>query len=100
MAELNRIQVDKFTLEEALSFEDLEKNKEHIEKYFKKMEDVFQDFPKIHLPVRKKELFFNGVKLKGYENLTDGTYHIYIEKAYIGLGIINHGTLKRDIIIE
>ena len=99
MLELKRIQVDKFKIENSLSFEDLEKNKENIDKYLIKMIDVFKDFPNINLPLREKELLLNGVKLSGFKSLENGTYNIYIDNNYIGLGTIKDGVLKRDIII-
>lgn len=98
MEELNRIKVDKFDIDKSLSFEDLEKNKENIEKYLIKMEDIFKDLPKIFLTSRKKELFLNGVKLRGYENFKDGMYNIF-QNEYIGIGIVENGTLKRDVVI-
>ena len=98
MEELNRIKVDKFDIDKSLSFEDLEKNKENIEKYLIKMEDIFKDLPKICLTSRKKELFLNGVKLRGYENFKEGMYNIF-QNEYIGIGIVENGTLKRDIVI-
>lgn len=99
MLELNRIQVDKFKLEEAISFEELEKNKDNIEKYLITMKEVFINLPKIDLVLRKKELLLNGVKLKGFEKYQDGVYNIEVDHNYLGLGIIQNGTLKRDIII-
>lgn len=66
MASLKRTLVDKFTLENALSFEELEENKNHqefLEKNIIKMEEVFKKFPKLILNERKQELFLNGVKL-------------------------------------
>ena len=98
MEKLNRIKVDKFDIDKSLSFEDLEKNKENIEKYLIKMEDIFKDLPKIFLTSRKKELFLNGVKLRGYENFKDGMYNIF-QNEYIGIGIVENGTLKRDVVI-
>ena len=100
MLELNRIQVDKFKIENAFSFEELEKDKEDIEKHLIKMEEVFKDFPKIDLSKNKKKQFLNGVKLNGFETFNEDVYNIYIEGIYIGLGIIKNGTLKRDIILE
>ena len=99
MLDLNRIQVDKFKIENSFSFEEVEKNKNEIEKYLIKMEEIFDNFLKINLPLKKKELFLNGVNLRGYESFENGVYNIYVEKKYIGLGIIKNGTLKRDIII-
>ena len=102
MLELCRIQVDKFQIKDALTFEELENLKEQkdkMEAHLIKMEEVFQDFPRIDLPEKKKELLLNGVKLKGFEKFQDGTYNVYINNSYIGLGIVQNGTLKRDIII-
>ena len=66
MASLTRTLVDKFTLDNAISFEELEANKsneEFLEKNIIKMEEVFKKFPKLILNERKQELFLNGVKL-------------------------------------
>ena len=60
------------------------------------MQEFFENFPKITLNSRKKELFLNGVMLT-YE-LDDGVYNIYSEEQYIGLGIVKDRLLKRDII--
>ena len=102
MLELCRIQVDKFQIKDALTFEELENLKEQkdkMEAHLIKMEEVFQDFPRIDLPKKKKELLLNGVKLKGFEKFQNGTYNVYINNSYIGDGIVQNGTLKRDIII-
>lgn len=101
MSFLNRIIVDKFTIENAIDFDTLEKNKEN-EEFLKsniiKMEDVFCNFPKLILNSRKLELFLNGVMLTFI--YPDGIYNIYDEnKNYIGTGIIKNELLKRDIII-
>lgn len=99
MFELNRIQVDSFKIEEALSIEELEIQKSSIEKNLIKMEQVFRNFQKINISEKKKELFLNGVKLKGFEAFKDGTYNIYVSNKYLGTGIIQNGRLKRDIIL-
>ena len=101
MSFLNRVIVDKFTIEKAIDFETLEKNKDN-EEFLKnniiKMEDIFCDFPKLILNSRKLELFLNGVMLTF--TYPDGIYNIYDEnKNYIGTGIIKSELLKRDIII-
>lgn len=99
MLELNRVRVDKFNIENSISIDELENKKDRIDHYLIKMEDVFKEFPKIILDENRKEMFFNGVKLKEFEKFNSGTYNIYINNAYIGLGIIKDGILKRDIII-
>lgn len=99
MYELLRIKVDKFTLEEAITFEELEANKSNIENKLIKMEQIFSELQRINLPVFKRELFFNGVKLKGFESFKDDVYNIYISNTYIGLGIVENGALKRDVLL-
>lgn len=98
MSSLNRVLVDRFSIEEAIDFETLEKIKENIEDRLITMEDVFSSLDKIKLNNRKKELFLNGVMLTF--TLNDGIYNIYdLEENYIGLGIVRNNLLKRDIII-
>ena len=80
MSELKRIVVDKFKIEDSFSFEDIEKGNYKIIT----MQEFFENFPKITLNSRKKELFLNGVMLT-YE-LDDGIYNIYSEEQYIEIG--------------
>ena len=101
MSSLKRILVDKFSIDDAITFDILEENKEN-EDFLKSniftMEEVFNDLPKLTLNTRKLELFLNGVMLT-FKN-PDGLYNIYDEKNnYIGTGTIKNELLKRDIII-
>ena len=99
MYELIRTKVDKFNIESSLNIEEIEKNKNEIDKYLISMEKIFEDLHKIDLPnMRKKELFLNGVNLKGFEKYKDGVYNVYCID-YIGLGIVKNGFLKRDVVI-
>lgn len=100
MSYLERTNVDKFKIDEAITFEELEKNKSNedfFEKKLIKMETIFKDLPYINLNDRKKELFLNGVLLTFEKE--DGLYNIYNNKNYIGTGIVKNNLLKRDIII-
>lgn len=98
MSSLNRVLVDKFSIEEAIDFETLEKLKDNIEEKLITMEEVFSDLYKIKLNNRKKELFLNGVMLT-FE-LEDGVYNIYsLQDEYIGTGTVKNNLLKRDIIV-
>lgn len=100
MSSLTRIVVDEFKIEEAITLEELEENKNNInfmEKSLVKMEEIFKNLPRINLPIKKKELFLNGVNLT-YE-LEDGLYNIYVDKTYLGTATIKNNLLKRDIII-
>lgn len=98
MSYLKRTEVDIFKIENAITFEMLEENKENIEKYLIKMEELFNNFPRINLNARKKELFLNGVNLTYM--LDDGIYNIYSENFYIGTGTLKNNLLKRDIVFN
>lgn len=103
MTSLKRTVVGKFSLENSVTFEELEigkENEEFIDKYFIKSEKIFEDeYKKINLNKRKEELFLNGVMLT-FE-LEDGLYNIYnFENKYLGLGLVKNKLLKRDVIIE
>ncbi len=101
MSMLNRIAVDKFKIEDSVSFETLENNKYNLDFLNSKlitMEKIFSNLEKIKLSEKKKILFLNGVMLT--VKLSDGLYNIYDENnSYLGTGIINNNLLKRDIIL-
>lgn len=101
MKKLQRTMVDKFSIEKAITFEELEDNQGNIkwlEDNSYTMEEILKDLPKIELEERKKELFLNGVRLTKKEN--DGLYNIYCNQMYLGTGIIEKNLLKRDIILQ
>lgn len=95
MKELQRISVDSFTIDNAVTIEELD-NK-NIENKIISIEEIFKDTQKIELDNRKIELFLNGVQLT--YDLEDGVYRIYSNGRFIGLGIIKNKLLKRDIVI-
>lgn len=101
MSNLKRTVVGAFKIEDSVTFEQLEKNKENIDfinKYFLKAEELFKNYDKINLNKRKEELFLNGVLLTF--NLEDGLYNIYnSENRYLGLGVVKNNLLKRDVIL-
>ena len=94
MLSLNRVKVDKFTIEESFTLEDIESGKYKL----LQMEELFKELPKINLNKRKLELYLNGVNLS-FE-LEDGVYNIYSNDKYIGLGTVKDKLLKRDIVEE
>lgn len=96
MKSLRRIVVGDFKIEEAITLDDLEKNKENVN--IISINEIFKNLKNITLNERKQELFLNGVQLTF--DLPNGIYNIYSEnKTYIGLGTIKNKLLKRDIII-
>lgn len=100
MKSLTRTKVNNFKIENAITFEELEKNKDNKEWLISNsytMEEIFDYLPKLELNNRKKDLFLNGVQLTFKEK--DGLYNIYNNKNYLGTGTIKNELLKRDIII-
>lgn len=103
MKDLKRIQVGEFSIDEAVTINELEQvndiNKIK-EKYLISIEDYFNNNKELLLNEIKLKKFVNGVKLK-YDNLEDGLYRIYDNnKNFIGLGVINNKNLKRDIVVK
>lgn len=100
MKELKRTRVDNFRIEDAITLEELENNKNN-EEYLKNkiisIENIFENKNKINLNERKKELFLNGVKLT--HDLKDDIYLVYSNNVFLGLGIVQNKLLKRDIIV-
>ena len=95
MKELQRTKVNEFSIQNAIELENI--SYEYIKNELISIEDIFASKDSIELNDRKLELFLNGVMLT-YEK-SDGTYRIYNNKKFIGLGVINNKLLKRDIVI-
>ena len=94
MKELKRIKVGKFSIEQAISIEQFEKEPE---KNIITIEKFFENKKRIEISSKKLELFLNGVQLT--YNLEDGIYKIYENQKFIGTGTIKEKLLKRDIIL-
>ena len=95
MSNLNRIQVGEFNIEKAINIEDLENKNFNIitvEKLFEEKDEIILEND------RKLTLFLNGVKLS--YNKPNGVYRIYLNKTFIGIGIVENKILKRDIVIK
>ena len=100
MKELRRTKVGDFDISNAIDVSDLEKittDNDWLNKHFISVEKLFKDSSEIILNDKKLGLFLNGVKLD-YNN-EDGLYRIYNNGEFIGVGVIEKGLLKRDIII-
>lgn len=101
MKELERVQVGRFNISNAVTLDELKEKKDDIDflnTYFYSFEKILEDKPTIKLKNNKIELFLNGVKLK--QDLSDGIYKIINEDdVFIGTGVVEKGMLKRDIII-
>ena len=97
MNELNRIKVGKFNIEQAITLEEIEADKDNIQSKVITMEKFFNDLPKISLNEKQLNMFLNGMLIEMESE--DGAYNIYTQK-YIGLGIIKNKRLKRDILVN
>lgn len=101
MKELERLKVGNFDIEDSITIEQLEKNKENREflnKHFITFEKHFANNKKINLNDKRLSLFLNGVKLSF--DLEDGIYNIYNNNKFIGVGTVKKKLLKRDIILK
>ena len=101
MQELNRIKVGEFSIDTAITLEELEKNSndaKYIEDKIVKIEDIFKKCETITLNSKDMGSFFNGVKLRMKRQ--DGIYKIYNEEGiFIGIGNVSMESLKRDVIL-
>jgi tRNA pseudouridine55 synthase len=94
MSELNRTQVGNFSIEQAVSIEQLEEKKSCTK--IITIEELFSDKQAISLEEPRLQPFLNGVKLTMKK--PNGVYRIYCNKKFVGIGIIEKEFLKRDII--
>lgn len=94
MKELNRTKVGRFKIEDAITLEELENNKEQE---IITMERLLSNLPSINLSEKQIEKFINGVQIS--VDKEDGIYNIYTNK-YLGTGIVKNRKVKRDIILK
>lgn len=100
MKELNRVKVGEFTLEQAISIEEIEKNKNNADfwnTHIITIPKFFEHTQSIILPESKLTLFLNGVQLT--QNKPDGIYQIQTNQGkWVGMGTVNNKLLKRKLI--
>lgn len=99
MKELNRVQVGQFNLNQAITVEELEKNKENekfLNQHLITVQNFFEKYPIVELKEEKLKLFLNGVQLTN--NNDDGLYQIKVNNVVVRIGTIKNKLLKREII--
>lgn len=99
MKELNRVQVGQFNLNQAITVEELEKNKENekfLNRHLITVQNFFEKYSIVELKEEKLKLFLNGVQLTN--NNDDGLYQIKVNNVVVGIGTIKNKLLKREII--
>lgn len=100
MKELQRTKVDKFTINEAYTIEEIEKNRENVK--IISIEELFANNKKVILNEEKLKLFLNGgrIPVGAHDCAHLEIATIYNEQSqFIGTGTITKNILKRDIII-
>ena len=101
MCELNRTQVGDFSIESAITIDELKSGMEDetfLKKHFISIEDLFVDRDRIILNPKEFTAFINGVKLK--TDKMDEVYRIYdVNDLFVGIGVVSDGKLKRDIVV-
>ncbi len=97
MKDLKRLQVGEFHINNSITISELQEKKDNLGDNMITIEEFFANKEKIMLNKKQLEKFLNGVKLS--YALPEETYRIYDNNRFIGLGIIQNGYLKRDVIL-
>lgn len=99
MKELNRVQVGKFNIKDAITISEFEKEIDNKDfSSIIKPEEIFENNPSIDLKENEYAQYINGVPLLKESN-NDGVYRVYLNKKFTGIGIIENNKLKRDIVL-
>lgn len=98
MKELNRTIVGNFDIKDSITISEFEEkyNKNDLSNIIS-IEEIFREKSKIELDNRNIKQYLNGVKIK-VEN-KDNIYRIFMNNKFIGIGIVENGYLKRDLVI-
>lgn len=97
MLELRRISNGNFSIKDSVKLYDYIKfDYFEMQKKIISIEDYFEDFKKIELSENDFVKLINGVMLDFKEK--DKYVKIYVQKRYVGLGVINNNKLKRYIL--
>ena len=99
MKELNRTKVGRFKIEDTITLEELEKNKdnkEFLNSRILEMQEIFNKYETIKIAENDLKKFLNGVKIN--MDKTDGIYNVYCNNNYIGIAVVNNKKAKRDLI--
>ena len=102
MLDLDRLIVGDFKIEESVTIEELEENADNsswIKDHIISAEKLMEKYPRIDIPAKKLDLFFNGVKLS-VNDTADGVYKVYCNDRFLGSGVVSEAKVKRDIILN
>lgn len=98
MKELNRTKVGDFYIQKAVTINELEQKVEKQDfSNIITIEEIFNKTDKIVLDNKLLDKYLNGMKI--HQEFKDGTYRIYINNKFIGLGTVKNQELKRDLVV-
>lgn len=100
MIELDRVRVGDFNIEKSVTIEDIEKfkcNDEWLNCNIITLEDLLKNKEAINIDNNDMDKFLNGVKI--YTEKPNGIYSVYCDGKFIGSGIVQDSSIKRDVII-
>ena len=100
MLDLKRTMVGDFKIENSITISELSENinnTDFLKKYFISIEDLFENKESITLSDIDLGKYLNGVKLP--INIKNDVVKIYNNNNFIGIGIVENNSLKRDIVL-
>lgn len=101
MSCLNRETVGEFSIQKSVTIEELKQNinnENFLNEKIISIEKIFKNKNKIILNPRSYISFLNGMKL--FTDEPNDIYKIYtMENDFVGIGMVDKGILKRDIVI-
>lgn len=100
MKELNRTQVGNFKIEDAQTIEEFEETMQKNDfSSIITIEEIFKNEMAVILTEKEIKPYLNGVKIS-YENIKTNIARVYYNDKFLGLGIIQDGKIKRDVVIS
>lgn len=100
MLDLDRQQVGDFSIEQSVTVDEIELNRDNnewLKNHVISLEQVLSESDFITIPEKNVTKLYNGVKID--VDKPDGVYKLYVEDKFIGSGVCENGKLKRDIIL-
>jgi len=92
MSALERIQAGRFKKESTVKLNEV--TTENLENYLIDIEEVFKDYPRIELFGKDTFRYLNGIRFEVEYN--EGSYAIYIDNKFIGVGRVEDGILRSE----
>ena len=92
MSALERVVAGRFKKDSTVRLDEI--TIENIKGYLIDIEEVFKEYPRIELMGKDSFRYLNGIKFEVEYN--EGSYAIYIDGKFIGIGRVENGILKGE----